>query len=102
MRKSITFSAFLFFFSAALAESQGCRDGNIAFISGNYAKTVSILEPLAAQGDACAQNRLADLYKFGKGVPVDNKKALGLYEAAAAQGNNEAKLQAELLKSAKK
>lgn len=102
MRTTITFAALLFSISAAMAQSQSCLDGNAAFVSGNYAKAVSILEPLSTQGDACAQNRLADLYKLGKGVPVDKNKALALYEAAAAQGNNEAKLQAELLKSSKK
>jgi TPR repeat protein len=47
---------------------------------------VSFLERAAAAGSPEAQFELAKLFERGTGVPVDQKRALELYEAAANQG----------------
>ncbi len=47
---------------------------------------VSFLERAAAAGSPEAQFELAKLFERGTGVPVDEKRALELYEAAANQG----------------
>ena len=44
-------------------------------------------EKAAAQGNACAQCNLGDLYYNGQGVPQDYDMARQWYEKAAAQGN---------------
>jgi TPR repeat protein len=42
---------------------------------------------LAHQGNAAAQFDLAQLYRFGKGIPADLALAFGWYAKAAAQGH---------------
>lgn len=78
-----------------------CSDGLAAVVEGNYLRAASLFEPLAKQGDSCAQVHLGDMYRLGMGVEADKSKALELYETAAAQGNGRAKLQAELMRSNK-
>lgn len=101
MRKFIACFTLLLSINAFAQESQGCLSGQAAVFAGNYAKAAEIFTPLAQAGDACAQNRLGDIHKHGLGVKADKAMALALYEAAAAQGNREALLQVELMKSAK-
>jgi TPR repeat protein len=43
--------------------------------------------PAAADGVAPGQRLLADLYLAGLGVPLDEGKAIALYQQAAAQGD---------------
>ena len=61
---------------------------------GDYAEAVRLLRPLAMQGNARAQVRLADLYLQGQGVPQSDKEALSLYTKAARSGDTEAQLRA--------
>lgn len=102
MRKFVACFTLLLSINAFAQESQGCLSGIAAFSAGNYAKAVEIFTPLAQAGDACAQNRLGDIYRLGIGIKADKVTALALYEAAAAQGNREALMQAEMLKSSTK
>ena len=56
----------------------------------NFAKALQLLQPLANQGDAIAQNNIAVLYEEGLGVPRSDKEALKWYKKAAQQGQAEA------------
>lgn len=79
------------------AKAQDCKDGLAAYVAGNYSKAVAIFQPLASQGDDCAQYQLGEMYKLGQGVPQDKTKALELFKQAAARGNDKARLQAAFL-----
>lgn len=87
-------AAFLF---ASSAYGQDCKEGQAAYAAGNYAKATTILQPLVAKGDACAQYQLGEMYMQGKGVPEDKAKALELFKKSAAQGNEKARLMAGFL-----
>ena len=92
--------AFIFATMLLLATSafgQDCKEGQAAFAAGNYAKAMTVLQPLVTKGDACAQYHLGEMYMQGKGVPEDKAKALDLFKKAAAQGNEKAKLMASFL-----
>ena len=82
---------------ATSAYGQECKEGQAAFAAGNYAKALTILQPLVGKGDACAQYQLGEMYMQGKGVPEDKAKALDLFKKAAAQGDQKAKLMAGFL-----
>jgi TPR repeat protein len=77
---------------ASAAYAQSCQDGQAAFDAGNYAKALTIFEPLASKNDDCAQFYLGQMYMQGKGVPEDKAKAHEYFKKAAAQGNPRAKL----------
>jgi len=49
----------------------GYRDGMTALRGGDYANALTVLRPLAEEGDARAQNALAYMYQRGLGVPKD-------------------------------
>lgn len=55
-----------------------------------YEKAISLLEPLAAQGNAEAQNRLGEAYHFSGSNLRDYKKAKEWYLKAVEKGNGEA------------
>jgi TPR repeat protein len=84
-------------FCSTTVQAQDCKDGLAAYVAGNYSKAAVIFQPLAAQGDDCAQYQLGEMYKLGQGVPQDKAKALELFKQAAARGNDKAKLQAAFL-----
>ena len=63
------------------------KDALAAHKRGDYATVLSVLRPLAAQGDARGQYYLGDMYGKGQGVPQDYKEAVRWYGLAAAQGN---------------
>jgi TPR repeat protein len=96
MRVRVTIIATLLLLATA-AYGQDCKEGEAAFFAGNYAQAMTILQPLAAKGDACAQYQLGEMYMQGKGVPADKAKALDLFKKAAAQGNEKARLVASFL-----
>ena len=82
---------------ATSAYGQDCKEGEAAFVAGNYARAKTIIQPLATKGVACAQYQLGEMYMQGKGVPEDKAKALELFKKAAAQGDQKAKLMAGFL-----
>ena len=63
-------------------------DGSKAYRQGNYAEAYHLLRPLAAQGDAVAQEVLGVMYAEGQGVQKDEAQAVKLFRQAAEQGND--------------
>ena len=57
-----------------------------AFLRGDYAAALPLLEPLAVRGEPQAQYFLALMYDMGQGVPPDPTTALKWYRSAAAAG----------------
>ena len=58
-----------------------------AFQAGDYDTALSILRPLAEQGDVVAQGSLGFMYDNGRGVPQDYAEAVKWYRKAAEQGD---------------
>jgi TPR repeat protein len=67
-----------------LAEAQQAHRRN------DYATELRLLQPLADQGNAEAQDDLGSLYVTGWGVPQDYTEAVKWFRMAAEQGNVEA------------
>ena len=63
------------------------EDADAAYDKQDYATALRLLRPLAAQGNAWAQNMLGDMYEFGRGVPKDYVQAAKWYRLAADQGD---------------
>ena len=61
-------------------------EGYAAFNAADYATALSVLEPLALEGDAKAQLWLGHMYRLGFGVVADAEKGTGLILESAAQG----------------
>jgi TPR repeat protein len=59
---------------------------------GHYSAAVQRLKPLAARGDARAEEALGALYDSGRGVLPDPVLAAKLYREAALQGSGAAQL----------
>jgi TPR repeat protein len=57
-----------------------------AFNRKDYVSALSIVRPLADQGNAIAQSNLGLMYETGQGVPQDYTEAARLYRLAADQG----------------
>jgi TPR repeat protein len=57
---------------------------------GDYAKAFEMLDKLAQEGDAQAQQALGVMYENGQGVKKDENLALSLYRQAAAKNNESA------------
>lgn len=62
------------------------REGVTAFRKGNHSHSLSLLRPLARQGDPFAQFALAVMYDDGLGLPQDLGRALHWYRKAADGG----------------
>jgi uncharacterized protein len=56
----------------------------------DYARAREILEPLARQGNADAQQLVGSIYADGKGVPQDSARASHWFSLAAEQGKVDA------------
>jgi hypothetical protein len=67
------------------------EDGRAAIITGDYARALDILRPLAQAGDAGAQVALGAMYAQGLGVPMDLELARGWFSKSARQGNEKAR-----------
>ena len=65
-------------------------EGLTAYRRGDYAAAMRLLQPLANQGMAIAQNSLGVMYANGRGVPRDYEQAAMWYRKAADQGDDEA------------
>ena len=63
------------------------EDGLAAYQRGDYAIALRLWRPLAAQGNAAAQNDIGWAYLNGKGVPKDYSEAVKWLRLSAAQGN---------------
>jgi len=70
----------------SLQEEQ-LKRGEAALARGEYEKAVEILTPLAKEGNARAQIRLAEMYAFGRGVKQNTIQSYIWYSLAAQGGN---------------
>ncbi len=61
-----------------------------ALASDDYRTAFHMLEPLAEQGDATAQNRLGLMHQLGLGTPVDHRQAAAWFKRAALAGDGNA------------
>jgi len=67
-------------------------DAQAEFDSGNYKQALAILEPLANNNDAEAQNLMGLIYAKGNdNLPVNDEKAVYWFHMAAEQGHERAK-----------
>jgi len=67
--------------------------GNLdGILNAEYKLELKTLEPLAASGNAQAQNRLGRMYEFGQGHDINPKLAFVWYQKAAAQDYMEGKM----------
>jgi TPR repeat protein len=57
-----------------------------AYKSGGYKAVFKKILPFAEQGNADAQFWIASMYKFGQGVPENQKTAVKCYTLAVEQG----------------
>ena len=58
-----------------------------AYNAGNYKQAFHLLQPLAQQGDAMAQNNLGAMYNNGQGVVQSYQQAMAWYQKAANHGD---------------
>jgi TPR repeat protein len=61
------------------------EDGQAAFDKGDYSTALSYWQPLAAQGNAVAQNGMGRMFARGHGVPQDYAQAVVWLSKAADQ-----------------
>jgi TPR repeat protein len=73
---------------SANANAGTLEDGMMAYKQGNYAEAFRLLQPLAGQGEAAAQEVLGVMYAEGQGVEKHEDEAVKLFRRAAEQGNN--------------
>ena len=64
--------------------------GAAAYAVGDYTKAISILRPLADDGDSAAQYYMGEIYRFGRGVKKDEARSALWYKKAANNGSPEA------------
>jgi TPR repeat protein len=83
--KWLAFSALLVT-SVSGANAQDFDKGEAAYKAGDYQTAFKEWMPLAESGDANAQNNLAALYEYGRGVIQDDAEAFKWYRLAAGQG----------------
>ncbi|QEN86419.1 sel1 repeat family protein [Labrys sp. KNU-23] len=76
--------------TSQLAARSTLEEGQAAYDSGNYAGALRYWKPLADQGTAAAQYKLAGLYQSGLGVDRDPALAATYIRKAADQGWAEA------------
>src|SRR3954466_8588461 len=86
MRRTFFVTAFIAFLLAPSAFAGPLEDGAAAFQSADYAKALTLWQPLAAQGSARAQYGVGLMYDLGKGVRQDYTQAARWYRLAAEQG----------------
>ncbi len=68
-----------------------------AYASGDFERSITLLQPLQARGVAEAQYLLGRIYEQGDGLARDQRKAMEFYRAAAEQGHGEARQRVEIL-----
>jgi len=67
------------------AAAGSLEEAQAAYDTGNYAAALLLWRPLAEQGSAEAQYKLAEMYILGEGVPVENAQAVEWYLMSAGQ-----------------
>jgi uncharacterized protein len=69
------------------AHAQSVDAAQTSLKRGDPAAALTVLQPLAEQGNAAAQFQLGLIHDNGRGVTRDHAEALKLYRLAAVQGN---------------
>lgn len=64
------------------------EDSRTAYQRGDYTTAMSLLRPLAEQGDAAAQNGLGLMFAQGHGVPQDYAQAYQWFNLAASRAKD--------------
>jgi TPR repeat protein len=72
----------------ALAQDAAVKAGVDAYNRGDYAGALQAWRPAAEKGDADAEYNVGQIYKLGRGVPVDMVEAEKWYRLAALQGHD--------------
>src|SRR5258706_1306091 len=72
------------------AKTDALDSVDAALAEHDYNRALSLLEPLAEQGNAEAESQLAQMYLLGLGVNKNLNKAIKLLRMAAAHGNEKA------------
>jgi uncharacterized protein len=72
----------------APAQDAAVKAGVDAYNRGDYAGALQAWRPAAEKGDADAQYNVGQIYKLGRGVPVDMVEAEKWYRLAALQGHD--------------
>nr|WP_315383149.1 SPOR domain-containing protein [uncultured Sphingomonas sp.] len=72
----------------ALAQDAAVKAGVDAYNRGDYAGAMQAWRPAAEKGDPDAQYNVGQIYKLGRGVPVDMVEAEKWYRLAALQGHD--------------
>jgi TPR repeat protein len=73
------------------------EDADAAYNRGDYATAMRLIGPLAATGNAAAQNLLGNMYVNGEGIPQNYPQALKWYRLAADKGLAQAQYNLGLL-----
>jgi hypothetical protein len=79
----VTFFTIFFCLTLSLSSSADFQKGLTAYQQGNFVMAFNVFKPLAEQGDTSAAFAIAQLYRVGKGVLRDYKKAVKWYRVAA-------------------
>ncbi|WP_313535052.1 SPOR domain-containing protein [Sphingomonas sp.] len=72
----------------ARAQDAAVKAGVDAYNRGDYGRAMQAWRPAAEKGDADAQYNVGQIYKLGRGVPVDMVEAEKWYRLAALQGHD--------------
>lgn len=83
----LVFSLFAVFCFSLPVSADHLNDGMVAYKRGDYKTALELLNHLAEQGNANAQNTLGSMYYHGKGVGQDNAIAMKWLRKAAEQGH---------------
>src|SRR3990167_9421833 len=78
------------FLAFALPARADLAQGLAAYRKGDYATALKEWQPLAAKGNADAQNNLGVLYEKGQGVERNFVESVAWYRRAADQGHAQA------------
>ena len=70
----------------ATANAAPIDDAYASYRRGDYAQALELYRPLAAQGNANAQNSLGWMYHKGQGVTQNNQEAVKWIKLSAVQG----------------
>ena len=90
-QKKITILLIFYLLSfSSLCLSNTLQEAETAIRLKNFQQAISLLTPLAEQGNPKAQYRLASLYRNGQGTEQNDNNALRWMQSAAQQGHSKA------------
>jgi TPR repeat protein len=78
------------------------EEGMAAYNRGDYVPAIELFRPLAAQGNAKAQNIIGMMYRKGQGVAKSSVKAFMWLSLASARGDKQAAVELHEMSSSMK